>query len=91
MIGVEVWLRTKNRSLGTWKPMSPMASQRISALVSCSMNHSGGSGLTIPETDGSPPAVPASSALSSTVLPSTEASRSRSGVSRGICPVRVGR
>ena len=33
IVGVEVWLRTKKRSLGIAYPRSPTASQRISALV----------------------------------------------------------
>ena len=47
MIGVAVWLRTKNRSFGIRCPSSPAASQRISAFVPNGMNHSAGRCLTI--------------------------------------------
>ena len=47
MAGVRVWLRTKNRSLGIRWPSRRTVSQRISAFVPWTTNHSGGSGLTI--------------------------------------------
>src|SRR3954454_5081948 len=47
MIGVAVWLRTKNRSFGIVYDSPAAASQRISALVPNAVNHSGGSGLRI--------------------------------------------
>jgi hypothetical protein len=47
MIGVEVWLRTKKRSLGMAYGSPAAASQRISAFEPRMSNWSGGSGLTI--------------------------------------------
>ncbi len=49
IVGVRVWSRTKKRSFGMRCPSLRTVSQRISALVPWTTNHSGGSGLTIGE------------------------------------------
>ena len=49
MTGVRVWSRTKKRSFGIVRPRSPAASQRISAFVGKTSNHSGGRGFWIGE------------------------------------------
>jgi hypothetical protein len=47
MIGVAVWLRTKKRSFAVFHGCPVTESQRISAFVPMTVNHSGGKALTI--------------------------------------------